>query len=81
MKKSQLMENENYQRRTYALASMSLILIVFFWTFCLIAPIDNKELAGNLSIGLLAPVVMILQFFFRTSKKDAATTTSGEETK
>ena len=61
---------DNYQKRTYALAVFSLLSIIIFWVFCLIAPLENETLANTLATALIAPVVMILQFFYRKAKEN-----------
>jgi len=59
---------ENYQKRNYALAVFSLTVIIIFWVLCLVAPLANETLANTLSTALIAPVIMILQFFYRKAK-------------
>ena len=61
---------ENYQKRTYTLAIFSLTVIIIFWVVCLVAPLANETLANTLATALIAPVVMILQFFYRKAKKE-----------
>jgi len=69
-KKRHRSERELYQRRTYALAVFVILCIFIFWSMCVLAPVENPDLATFLCGGLSAGLMAIIYFFYRRPKKD-----------
>ena len=65
-------QSENYQVRIFAFGAFFELLIVIFWVFCFVAPLNEvgKIVAQVIAAQLLPAFMAVPVFFFRKAKKD-----------